>query len=76
MWTKFTEKCSAAIRSGDERGQVVVEYILILVAVISIFVAILRPEVKNLQNKLTAQFSKGFFQTDETGEGFYHFRVR
>ncbi len=74
MWTKFTRKYSAAIRS-DERGQVVVEYILILVAVISIFVAILRPEVKNLQNKLTSQFSKGFFQVDETGEGYYHFRV-
>lgn len=75
-WTWIAKTTFASIRAGGEKGQAVVEYTLVILLVMGVFIAILRPELTKFMKKFTNNFSTGMFAADNTGESFYRFHVR
>lgn len=78
MWNIPTRKFFAAIlsrawRPKGERGQTVIEYLLILVVVLSIFMVFAKPFMKGLNKKFETASKKGFFAEDPSGGNFYYF---
>jgi Tfp pilus assembly protein FimT len=78
MWNIPIRKFFAAIRSralapGGEKGQTIVEYLLILVVVLSIFMVFAKPFMKDLNKKFETASKKGFFAEDPSGGNFYYF---
>lgn len=58
----------------SERGQGMVEYILILAVIVSIFVLIVRPFFKTFQEKIGDNFKNGSVFSEDAN--FYYFPVR
>lgn len=61
---------------GNQKGQAVLEYTLMIMFVMGVFVAILRPEIGKVMDKFSESFSSGIFQESDSGDAFYRFRVR
>lgn len=59
-----------------ESGQAIVEYILVVVVVLSIFVFFARPKLGELGSKLSQNLQGGVFSDDPSGAGFYYFPVK
>ncbi|MGZ3693957.1 MAG: Flp family type IVb pilin [Bdellovibrionota bacterium] len=60
----------------DERGQTIVEYILVIAVVIGVIFVLARPIFGNLQTKIGDSLKAGFFSDDPTGGKFYYFNVK
>lgn len=87
MWNIRIRKSSAATRSKagvgrsrlgrlGERGQVMLEYLLIIAVVFSIFIFLARPYLKSLNKKFEEAGKSGFFAEDPSGSNFYYFPIR
>ncbi len=76
MWSIRTRKSSAAIRSKKERGQVLVEYILIIMVVLGLFMIVARPALGKLGKKINDGLKGGIFADDPSGSGFYYYPVK
>lgn len=84
MWSIPTRKYSGATRLKrkrslcirDQRGQGILEYVLILAVVIGIFLTMARPFINKLGPKYQKVFKSGMFKEDDTGSNFYYFPVR
>lgn len=76
MWTILTKKFFAAIRCNNQRGQGMLEYILILVVVVSMFMLVGRPFLKDMGKKFQGLGKQGFLAEDNTGSNFYYFPIR
>lgn len=91
MWNILTKKLSNDIPSsapaakkrsrlskeiGNERGQAVVEYLLVLAVVIGMVFVLAKPIFGSLQKKIGDSLKAGFFTDDPTGEKFYYFNVK
>jgi hypothetical protein len=90
MWNIRIRKSSAATRSKPgagrsrlgrlsrlgERGQVMLEYLLIIAVVFSIFIFLARPYLKSLNKKFEEAGKSGFFAEDPSGSNFYYFPIR
>ncbi len=73
------KKFSAGTRSKrmkNERGQSTLEYILVLMVVVSVIFVVVRPVLGGLTEKIQEGLKGGFFQEDNTGSNFYYFSVR
>jgi hypothetical protein len=72
-----TRKFSGATHSrGPGRGQSgqgLLEYMLILLMVVSIFVVFARPFMNQFSQKFQSITKKGFFTDDPTGANFYYY---
>jgi hypothetical protein len=83
MWNTLTRKSSAGIRSRAARrprlgqsGQTMLEYLLIIAVVVSIFIVFARPFLKGLNKKFEDAGKSGFFAEDPSGSNFYYFPIR
>ena len=75
MWKKFTKK---SLLRTHESGQGVVEYVLVLMVVFSMFFLVAKPGLIKIQKMIRDDFlTKGnaSFLTDntDTADGFYRF---
>lgn len=61
---------------SNESGQVIVEYILVAVVVLSIFVFFARPQLGKLGKNISENLQGGIFSDDPSGSGFYYFPVK
>lgn len=59
-----------------ERGQVILEYILVLAVVVGMIFMVARPIFGSLQKKIGDSFKAGFFTDDPSGGKFYYFNVK
>ena len=62
-------------KKAKQSGQAVVEYLLIVMVVVGIFVAIGRPAILRIAENLKKDMKGGFF-SDENKGGFYYFPVK
>lgn len=75
MLTTATIKFLKHIKS-NHRGQAVFEYLLIVVMVLGLFMAVVRPGIGKLGKKIQDGMNGSFFNTDDSGAGFYYFPVK
>lgn len=52
------------------------EYLLITLVVITIFIAVARPGFTKLADKMKNGFKSGFFSDDKSGSGFYYYPIK
>ena len=73
MWKKFIAVfCKAQKR---ERGQTLVEYVLVLVVIVGIIILLVRPFLGQFLGSMRGSFQDAsIFKED--GSGFYYFPVR
>jgi hypothetical protein len=82
MWSIPIRKYSAATQSAkrgilrSESGQGILEYVLVLVVVVTIFLFIARPYMAKLGPRFQDVFKGGIFKDDSSGNGFYYFPVK
>jgi hypothetical protein len=86
MWNIPTRKFSAATRSAGkfsrarigagERGQGILEYVLVLAVVIGIFLLLAKPFMAKYKGQYEKLFKGGVFAEDSSGSKFYYFPVR
>lgn len=81
MWTTLTKKFSGGtlyrkLRLDNERGQTIVEYILVVAVVVGMVFVLARPIFGSLQKKIGDSLKQGFFQDDPSGSKFYYFRIK
>lgn len=79
MWNIRTRKSSGATRSSrlrDERGQAILEYILVLIVVLSLFVIVAKPAIGKLGKKINEGLKGGIFSDDPSGAGFYYYPIK
>jgi competence protein ComGC len=62
-------------RSG-QRGQGIVEYLLVLAVVIGIFLTLARPFIKEFSKKWQATGKQSIFKEDNSGANFYYFPLK
>jgi hypothetical protein len=60
----------------DQRGQSILEYILVLMVVVGMIFVLARPVFGSLQKKIGDSLKQGFFTDDPTGGKFYYFNIR
>jgi hypothetical protein len=75
MWSIRTKKFFGAIRS-NERGQAIVEYVLVLAVVLGMLFVLAKPVIGSLQKKIGDNLKNGFFAEDPSGDGFYYFPLK
>ena len=63
-------------KSGDQRGQTALEYILVLMVVLGVVFALARPLMNELSKKVQGSFKTGFLAEDPSGGGFYYFPLK
>jgi hypothetical protein len=76
MWIIRLRKCFAATPCKNQRGQGMLEYILILAVAVSLFMLVGRPYLKDLGKKFQGLGKQGFLAEDNTGSNFYYFPIR
>lgn len=77
MWNIRIRKFSAATRSKrDQRGQALVEYILIIMVVLGLFMIVARPAIGKLGKKISDGLKGGIFADDPSGGRFYYYPVK
>jgi len=79
MWIRFTRKYFAATKKtklSRVGGQAIMEYLVILLVVTSLFMVIVRPQMAKLQKKMEDSMKKGLFNVDIQGSGFYYFPIK
>lgn len=78
MWNIPIRKFSSATIKSRQSGQAILEYMLILMVVVGIFVFVGRPAINKLRVKLRDGMKTGIFTNaeDNTGKGFYYFPVK
>lgn len=90
MWSILTKKYSAGIRSNlgrprplarkrphlGQRGQTMLEYLLIIAVVVGIFLVFARPFMKGLNKKFEDAGKTGFFAEDPSGSNFYYYPLK
>ncbi|RZA07820.1 MAG: hypothetical protein EOP11_06625 [Proteobacteria bacterium] len=59
-----------------ERGQGILEYVLILAVVVGIFLVLARPFMGKFSTKYQAIFKGGMMADDSTGSKFYYYPVK
>ena len=75
-----TKKFFGGIRSNPlgrrrEGGQAVLEYLLLLLLAVSMFMIVARPYLGKLADKFQSLSKKGFLAEDPTGSNFYYFPI-
>jgi hypothetical protein len=75
MWSIVTKKFFVAIRS-NQSGQAILEYILVILVVLGIFMIAARPMIGKLGKKINDGIKGGIFAEDSTGGKFYYFPVK
>ncbi|MGE3260233.1 MAG: Flp family type IVb pilin [Bacteriovoracia bacterium] len=60
----------------NERGQSILEYILVLAVVVGMIFVLARPVFGSLQKKIGDSLKEGFFSDDPSGGKFYYFNVK
>lgn len=75
MWIIPMSKFLRRIKS-NQAGQAVVEYLLILIVVLGIFMVVARPGIGRLGKKIQDSLNAGFFNSDPQGGGFYYFPIK
>ena len=70
-----SKKSSGGTRSklADERGQTILEYLLVLAIVVSMFLLVAKPFLGDIAKKFQDMSKKGFFSEDPTGANFYYY---
>lgn len=78
MWNTPTVKFFKTILSigKNSQGQGILEYVLILAVVISIFMVVGRPFLKDFGGKIQGLSQKGIFSEDSSGSSFYYFPLK
>lgn len=79
MWTTLTKKFSGGTLSRalrNERGQTIVEYILVIAVVVGMIFVLAKPIFGSLQKKIGDSLKQGFFSDDPSGSKFYYFRIK
>ncbi len=80
MWSIHIRKCFAAILKApkwrDQKGQTILEYLLILIVVVSLFMLIARPYIGTIGKKFQDLNKKGFFAEDTSGSNFYYYPLK
>lgn len=80
MWSIRIRKFFGAILSRgmlrNERGQSILEYILVLAVVVGMIFVLARPVFGSLQKKIGDSLKEGFFSDDPSGGKFYYFNVK
>jgi hypothetical protein len=76
-----TRKYSAVTRPNaprlrNQRGQGILEYILILVVVLGIVFVLAKPVIEKLKKSFEVGLQKGVFKEDPTGANFYYFPLK
>jgi hypothetical protein len=59
-----------------EEGQGIVEYILVLAVIFSIFMIVAKPGLKRLQDKIADGMKSGIFAENSDDSGFYYFPMK
>lgn len=75
MRSILTRKCLGVTRS-DERGQGILEYLLVLAVVVGMFLLVGRPFLTKIAPKFQNLGKSGVFAQDSTGSNFYYFPIR
>jgi hypothetical protein len=60
----------------DQRGQGMLEYLLVLMVVLGVIFVAARPVIARLQKKFEKGIQGGIFREDPTGEQFYYFPLK
>lgn len=59
-----------------QKGQAVLEYLLIVLVILGIFITIARPGFEKLTENIQATLKSGFFAEDDDGSGFYYYPLK
>jgi hypothetical protein len=60
----------------NQKGQGMLEYILILAVVVSLFMFVAKPYLKTFGKKFQDLGKGGIFSEDNTGSNFYYFPIK
>lgn len=74
MRSTRTRKFFGGIRS--ERGQGMLEYVLVLIVVLGMVFMAARPVIAKLQKSMEKGMKGGIFKEDASGSNFYYFPVK
>lgn len=78
MWNipivKFFKTILSIAKSKS--GQGILEYVLVLAVVLSIFMVVGRPFLKDIGGKIQGLSQKGIFSEDSSGSNFYYFPLK
>lgn len=76
MWSIRIRKFSGVIRSSRrEGGQVALEYLLVLIVSVSLFMIVAKPYLTDITKKFETLSKKGVFADDPSGSNFYYFPI-
>lgn len=64
------------VRLGDQRGQGMLEYMLVLMVVLGTIFVLARPVIARLQSKFEKGMKGGIFTADPSGSNFYYFPLK
>jgi len=73
---KLLKKYLKPIHYRSEAGQGILEYILVLAVVLSIFMVFGKPFVAKFGPKFRDIGKDGFFTDDSSGAQFYYYRIK
>jgi hypothetical protein len=61
---------------GDERGQGILEYLLVLMIVLGMIFVLARPVIAHLQKNFEKGMKGSIFKDDPSGSSFYYFPLK
>lgn len=76
MLRKPLRKCLKPILYKSQSGQGILEYVLVLAVVLTIFLIFAKPFVKKFGPRFRDMGKEGFFADDTTGAQFYYYRIK
>ncbi len=65
----------ARLLPRDERGQGILEYVLVLIVVLGSIFVMARPVIAKMQKSFEKSLKGGIFKEDASGSNFYYFPV-
>lgn len=71
-----SKKFFGATPSRGSSGQAMIEYLLILLVVTSMFMLIAKPFLTKMGEKFKKVGQQGFFTDDPSGSAFYYFKIK